>query len=570
MAAIITTKYKVRTAKDFLENFDRHPIQPPETSAQHETDRNHYVFVGRSKAWPTDLVAGIDDLTPPTPLDTEAEARRIWDDIIGMTVVHRAYTSLAIKRWNWHDDPEQKTIYAKYDDNDADLFNHPTDAEILAADTAGNTYIPGPFYTITDEFHVFKCLDNGGGAKSTEKPTLPLGSTDWIVNTADGYKWKYMFTVLPSDAIRFVTDRWIPVKTLASDDGSNQWQVQQASTDGSIDTAIVEEEGSEYIYAQENKEVQSGATTNTMILQDGSSDVDAYVGSTVWIEGEDPKLITAYDEVTKQITIDGNWSVSPPEHNPPTTISLYSIWPTLTISGNGTGAEGYAKVDTSTDKVSEIVMTSYGSNYHYATAAIAGGKTVAGIQATARPVLSPLGGHGKDAEYELGAHYTIVNSRLKFNEPGSDFPISNDYRQIGLIRDVKDPSGTLLNLETGTALKTLSLTGITIPVDEFQPDEEIYVESDPTVKAKIIQFIPDTLDPTLGTILYTQDETTDWKDFNIGDKIIGVTTTTYGYVDSITDEEVGKHTGEILYIENRRPILRAPEQTEDIKIIIEF
>jgi hypothetical protein len=43
-----------------------------------------------------------------------------------------------------------------------------------------------------------------------------------------------------------------------------------------------------------------------------------------------------------------------------------------------------------------------------------------------------------------------------------------------------------------------------------------------------------------------------------------------GTISSATDQEVKKFDGQILYLENRRPILRAPDQIEDIKAIVEF
>lgn len=48
------------------------------------------------------------------------------------------------------------------------------------------------FYCFTDEFNVYKCLDNNGGAPSTIKPS---GLSFVPIRTADGYLWKYMYTV---------------------------------------------------------------------------------------------------------------------------------------------------------------------------------------------------------------------------------------------------------------------------------------------------------------------------------------------------------------------------------------
>jgi hypothetical protein len=41
-------------------------------------------------------------------------------------------------------------------------------------------------------------------------------------------------------------------------------------------------------------------------------------------------------------------------------------------------------------------------------------------------------------------------------------------------------------------------------------------------------------------------------------------------IASIISPDLEPFTGEILYLENRRPITRAPDQTEDIRIVMEF
>ena len=57
---------------------------------------------------------------------------------------------------------------------------------------------------------------------------------------------------------------------------------------------------------------------------------------------------------------------------------------------------------------------------------------------------------------------------------------------------------------------------------------------------------------------------------NVGNSVKGVLSGTQATITGITLEEVKKFEGEILYLENRRPILRSPDQIEDIKAIIEF
>lgn len=102
---------------------------------------------------------------------------------------------------------------------------------------------------------------------------------------------------------------------------------------------------------------------------------------------------------------------------------------TVAISGDGTGAT--ATVSIVNNKVSKINMVSFGSGYTYATATISGD----GSGALAQPVMSPSGGHGKDAPIELYAKTLAVYSNLR-GALSSD--ILQDFRQYGLISGIKD------------------------------------------------------------------------------------------------------------------------------------
>jgi hypothetical protein len=101
-----------------------------------------------------------------------------------------------------------------------------------------------PFYVMTDEFNVYKCLSNNYGKVSTFKPTATNPSGHF--QTADKYIWKYMFTLTGEEQERFLTADYMPVKTLLSDDNSLQWQVQDNALDGAIHHIQVTSSGTGY------------------------------------------------------------------------------------------------------------------------------------------------------------------------------------------------------------------------------------------------------------------------------------------------------------------------------------
>lgn len=570
MTAIIKNRFRIQNAKDFLENLTSHPrtVALPSTISllgateddrveelqleigSHVVNRNLYLFVGKSRPW-------TDELSPPLPQDSNFEEFRIWDGILGLKKIQDSSGSLVIPRFNW--DGSGQTIYKPYDDQDSDLLNHPTTAEI--ADGELNGYTAGPIYILTDEYHIFKCLGNNNNSKSTVKPTKPL-TAPFIFEGADGYKWKYMASVSPGQVVKFLTDRWIPVRTLKEDDGTTQWLVQDSAVDGSVESCIIDNKGSGYVNTDSG--VLVSATVSTAVLAASASVVDdVYVGSQIHIisglgAGE-IRDISDYDGITKTITISSSWTVD--------STSEYEILPKLVISGNGVGA--LAKPIISGGEIIAISIIDGGTNYRFAEASITGG---GGAGAIIRPVLSSPGGHGSDIEKELGAFFVMLNARLQYEEGAGDFPISNDYRQIGLIRDLKNLDGTIATADTRVGIKKLNVTGIVSgPGGSFTPDENVTGTLGlDSASALVVDFV--STGPTTGTISILQDSVSGYNSFLDGMTLLGSISGASATVDvtGVVQEEIKKFDGEILYVENRRPVLRAPDQIEDIKAIIEF
>ena len=76
-------------------------------------------------------------------------------------------------------------------------------------------------------------------------------------------------------------------------------------------------------------------------------------------------------------------------------------------------------------------------------------------------------------------------------------------------------------------------------------------------------------DTTGAKIYYHQTDSTGFTPFSVGDTLTdeGSTTGTIAVVAD-SNELYLNNTGEVLYIENRAPVIRASEQTEDIKVVI--
>jgi hypothetical protein len=93
------------------------------------------------------------------------------------------------------------------------------------------------FYVMTDEFNVYKCLDNNNGAFSVNKP---IGTQVAPITLADGYIWKYMYNVPIALRTKFLTADQIPVITALS---------QQFYSAGGIESVIIQNRGVNYTQA---------------------------------------------------------------------------------------------------------------------------------------------------------------------------------------------------------------------------------------------------------------------------------------------------------------------------------
>ena len=392
MSAIIHNSFRKYNADNFIASI---------------TSNKVYLMIGKNDAWSGASAGEYNDATPsdvlvPTPNDTTASPYLHHADMIAAKLIPASNASHVIKRVDW----TSGTVYAEY--------NHLTD-----------DIIDTNFFVFTTAFRVYKCISNYDGAASTVEPT---GVSTSIIETADNYRWKFMFEVPQSDVLKFVTSDWISVQSPA-DSGSDQENVEGAAVNGSLEHIDVTAGGTSYKSAVGT--AQSGAST-TIVLDAGENAADDYYNDlTIYITSGTGsgqlRTISDYDGTTKTVTVSAAWTSG---HKPNNT-SVYSIAPAVTITasgGSGTGAVARVSAVTS-GVIKKISMVTVGSGYRFATAAVSGG---GGTGAVIDPRIGPPGGHGKNAVSELGGAFVMLNARLVGNE-GSDFPVGDDFRKVHLL-----------------------------------------------------------------------------------------------------------------------------------------
>jgi len=153
--------------------------------------------------------------------------------------------------------------------------------------------------------------------------------------------------------------------------------------------------------------------------------------------------------------------------------SGYTSNPTVTITGTGSGAKAHARIDSATGTLAWIKMNdsattqALGSGYTVAQVKLTGGGALA-TQATARPVLGPDSGIGADCRVDLKSGSIMFHSRIEGTD--SNFIVGQDFRQVTLVKDIKDDQGIVYTQTTGSTLKKMTLNTI---VTAFTRDKKI-------------------------------------------------------------------------------------------------
>ena len=421
MPAIITNAFRTYNADNFIGSFSTNKM---------------YLMIGKADAWSGASLGQYTEGSPtdtaiPTPIDTTVAPFIHHNDMIAAKLINVSDVSHVVKRVDW----TSGTVYSEYDHNQDDQIDQ-------------------TFFVMTDQYNVYKCISNYGGAASTVKPT---GQSTSISETSDNYRWKFMYEVQQADVLKYVTTDWIPIKYLALDDGNLQWDVQQAAVDGSLEHIDVTAGGTGYVNTNTGT-AQAGSTSTTINLAaTASATDDIYNSMTVYISSGTGsgqiKVITDYVGSTKVATVSA-WTTTPDA------TSVYEIMPAVTITtteGSGAAARCSSVIGGIIKKVS---MTAVGTLYRSGTATITGG---GGTGATLEPRIGPKGGHGKNAKTELGGAYVMINIRLVGTE-GGDFTVGDDFRKVILIAN---PNAS------GAAATASTYTGAEMDDDS---GEQIYIE----------------------------------------------------------------------------------------------
>ena len=198
MAAIVTDQFRILNAENFVNSVSN-------------DSNSYYVFVGLSN--PTASGFGRDsdwDTDTPTPTDNFNYSNFVGDSMMyGKRVTSTNVRRLA-KKNTW----ARGTKY--------EMYRHDYSLTNLSPITKSSRLYDANYYVVNSEYKVYICIDNGAsginttGNASLDEPTFTDLEPSKAGVSGDGYIWKYLFTIAPSDIIKFDSTEYISLP--------NNWQ----------------------------------------------------------------------------------------------------------------------------------------------------------------------------------------------------------------------------------------------------------------------------------------------------------------------------------------------------------
>ena len=514
MAAIITDQIRVLNAKNFVADVGIN---------------TYYSFIGLPN--PADYQSDWNN-NPPSPKDNFDQENDYWDTMIALKKINTSDVRQVVPKRQW----SSGTTY--------DYYRHDYSRSNTAKVSGATNLYSASYFVMNEDYQVYICLQNGtdpdnpSGRPSLDEPTFTDLEPRSAGTSGDGYIWKYLFRIKPSEIVKFETTDYIPVPSDWSTSTDNA-AVRDNAVDGSVKIVAITDRG-----------VGLGTANRT-----------------------------------------------------------YSNVP---IRGDGTGATCTVVINND-QKVDTVTVSNQGSGYSFGSVdLIAGGVPTGTTRPTFDVIMTPQGGHGSDIYRELGAYNVLLYSRIENDNENPDFITGNQVARIGVVQNPEESAGTILSSDKSSAVPAIKLVGAGYSSATFEADSYVTqtIATGSTAVGRVINY-----DQTTGVLKYWQDRSLagfntvgtaqtqptygfDLKEFTsapstggsltivpstgsnlaIDTSFTGVSTVinnrTYylgqSFDNGVAGAEVRKHSGNIVYVDNRPSITRSSNQKEDIKVILQF
>jgi len=516
MAAIVTDQFRILNASNFVDSIDN-------------TSNSYYVFLslpnptavgyGRSTDWDDNTPVPVDDIN--------------YVNHVGQTMMFgKKVTSINAKRLIRRIDWTRGTRY--------EMYRHDYGASNPSPITQSTRLYDSNYYVLNSDYKVYICIENGSSGISTtgnasqDEPTFTDLEPSKAGESGDGYIWKYLFTVNPSDIIKFDSTEYIALP--------NDWS---SSTDAQI--SAVRDNGDSSIYENQIK---------TVYIEDQGSNYSGGLGQEVNILGDGTGGKVVVDVVSGKIT-------------------------NTTVSSGGKGYT-YAMVDLGSINASSagtyahlipIIPPSKGHGYDLYKE-LGADKVL--IYARFDDSTKDFPIDSKFAQVGIVKNPTSIGSTTLYTE--------NQFSSLNAIK-FQSVSGSL---SVGDKINQVVTGGIAkgyvASYDSETKVAKYFVDRTLTFNQTTLDqtdYIGITTASKVLAFESTSNSVTTSGGFSgsIDTTFTGITTNPTGskivdlgmqFTNGLATSEINKGSGEIIYLDNRPLISRNSRQKEDVKIILEF
>ena len=517
MSAVVTDQFRILNASNFVDSLS-------------DSTNAYYIFLGLTN--PTQVGFGRTDTwdtDPPSPVDNLDYLSHYHDTSIFGKRITSSNIRRIIRKIEW-------TSNTKYE-----MYRHDYSNSNLSPLTGLSRLYDTNYYVLNSDYRVYICIDNGssgtnpsiGGSldepKFTDVEPKPAGES------GDGYLWKYLFTISPSDVIKFDSTEYIVVP--------NNWDKPIGDIEDA-EIVRVKENGDSTANNNQIKKVYienggQGYSTGTCdILGDGT-------GGKVLVETENQVIVS-----TTVVTGGSGYTygiVDLGSIQPSTLSNPAKLIPIIPPS-KGHGYDLYKELGT--DKV--LIYARFDDS----TKDFPTDTSFSQIGILKNPT-----SYGSNDIFSDNQYSSLYSIKLSSGTPTIGQEITQSIPGIGTAR------GYVASYDSETKVlkyyRDRSLFfGSTGNSDQTDYDA---VSDD----SKVLSFSSSggSIDNFSGSIDVSFGNPTPTNKVTVGNKVIDLGVT---FTNGLANPEINKSSGDIIYIDNRPLVSRSSRQKEDIKIILEF
>tara|TARA_B100000085_G_scaffold209214_1_gene193115 strand:- start:1396 stop:2970 length:1575 start_codon:yes stop_codon:yes gene_type:complete len=524
MSAIITDQFRILNAETFIKSF----------TGVGGTANNYYTFLGHPDPTRT-LVENYGDSnwagSPPDPRDSFEQENLYYDSMMFLKKIGTSDVSRVVRRINW-------TVGTTYD-----VYKGDVDINKASLVTNAKSLYDSNYYVINSEYKVYVCISNGAnperpeGEKSLFEPNFVATSVSQAGAIDDGYRWKYLYTLTPSEIIKFTTDDFMPVP---SNWGAGETAaVKDAAVDGKIEHVIIKARGSGY-------QKTGGSSTATI---DGVPILGNGTGGTVTVQ-------ISGGEVSSVVIQNGGSGYT-------RGLIRFDSETVADVAGGGAGAEfeviippkgGHgADVYRELGAYRVMMYSKYDNEDDYVT-----GNTFSRVGVVKNPLQYDGAGLFTDQTATALGALKLKSSVGSGTTAGTVYTVNSQISQTVAVGQTAIGYVASWNPNTGV-LRYYQPVGFVTSTYEGTAGNRLY-DFAGTEDAAI-------QGAASGTPLVPDIDMDNVSALTVSGSVVQLGQT---FNDGHATPEIKKYSGEIIYIDNRAPITRSASQKEEVKVVVEF